>query len=108
MFHSVYLLYADPRAADAGDIPAAGKDAEVTVDESLWEGGTSVMIPEPEYSLSNDLVSLVRFRKHFYFREQRAKRTCLYVHLATAARVRNPDASIRAFDLSCFYIMCDF
>ena len=29
-----------------------------------------------------------------YSREQRAKRTCLHVHLATAARVKYPDAYI--------------
>ena len=27
---------------------------EVTAGGSLWEGGTSVMMPEPEYSLSKD------------------------------------------------------
>ena len=31
----------------------------------------------------------------FYSREQRAKRTCLHVHLATAARVKYPAALLR-------------
>ena len=35
-----------------------------------------------------------------YSRGQRAKRTCLHVHLATAARVKCPDACIGVFDLS--------
>lgn len=54
MFHSVYCAQA-PGLRTQGNIPEAGKGTEVTVDEGLWEGGTSVMIPEPEYSLSNDL-----------------------------------------------------
>ena len=32
----------------------------------------------------------------FYSREQRAKRTCLHVHLATAARVKYPAALLRS------------
>ena len=31
----------------------------------------------------------------FYFRRQRARRTCLHVHLATAARVKYPAAWLR-------------
>ena len=37
---------------------------------------------------------------YIYCRGQRAKRTCSHVHLATAARVKCPDACIGVFDLS--------
>src|SRR5699024_6731684 len=37
----------------------------------------------------------------FYFRGQRAKRTCLHVHLVTAARVKYSVACCRGFDCSC-------
>ena len=36
---------------------------------------------------------------YIYSRGQRAKRTCSHVHLATAARVKNPAACCRVFDL---------
>ncbi|RKI89658.1 hypothetical protein D7V94_16950 [Parablautia intestinalis] len=42
-------------------------------------------------------VNPVRCSTFFYFREQRAKRTCLHVHLATAARVKYPAACCCAF-----------
>ena len=50
-----------------------------------------------------DSLSLSVYRKNrraaaFYSREQRAKRTCEHVHLATAARVKNPAACCEAFD----------
>ena len=41
-----------------------------------------------------------RLHHEIYSRGQRAKRTCLHVHLATAARVKCPDACIGVFDLS--------
>ncbi len=37
----------------------------------------------------------------FYSREQRAKRTCLHVHLATAARVKYPAALLRSKSVAC-------
>ena len=42
-----------------------------------------------------------------YSREQRAKRTCLHVHLATAARVKYPDACIGVFDCCAHIFICE-
>ena len=41
---------------------------------------------------------------YIYSRGQRAKRTCSHVHLATAARVKYPDACVRVFDFILFLI----
>ena len=43
---------------------------------------------------------------YIYSRGQRAKRTCLHVHLATAARVKYPDACIGVFD--CLWVLGDY
>ena len=50
-------MHAESRSAVSRYVFAAGEaaGAEVTAGGSLWEGGTSVMMPEPEYSLSKDL-----------------------------------------------------
>ena len=43
---------------------------------------------------------------YIYSRGQRAKRTCSHVHLATAARVKYPDACIGVFD--CLWVLGDY
>ena len=43
---------------------------------------------------------------YIYCRGQRAKRTCSHVHLATAARVKYPDACIGVFD--CLWVLGDY
>ena len=50
-----------------------------------------------------EAVTLPLGQGFFYSREQRAKRTCWHVHLATAARVKDPDACTGVFD----YLRCD-
>ena len=44
------------------------------------------------------------YPRSLYSREQRAKRTCSHVHLATAVRVKYPDACVRVFDFILFLI----
>lgn len=57
MFHSASRL--DAYREHRGSMPLCSdsiqrEGTEVTAGGSLWEGGTSVMMPEPEYSLSKD------------------------------------------------------